>query len=87
MKNCLEKSLKSVAKSVKIHRKIVYFFLTDIVIDFCMFLDCFLMDFERENGTGESVFFEVFRAWSFGLFRHAAQDPQGLLSGRLGLAV
>ena len=53
---------------------------------FSMLLDSFLMDFERENGESESVFFEVFRAWSFGLFGHAVQDPQGLFSGRLGLA-
>ena len=53
---------------------------------FSMLSDSFLMDFERENGGPESVFFEVFRAWSFGPVRHAAQDPQGLLSGRLGLA-
>ena len=62
-------------------------FSIDNLMGFSMLLDSFLMDFERENGESESVFFEVFRAWSFGLFRHAAQDPQGLLSGRLGLAV
>ena len=53
---------------------------------FDVFLDSFLMDFERENGESESAFFEVFRAWPLGLFRRAAQDPQGLPSGRLGLA-
>ena len=53
---------------------------------FDMFLYSFLMDFEREKGEGEGVIFEVFRAWQFGLFRRAAQDPQGSLSGRLGLS-
>ena len=63
------------------------FFSIDTLMGFSMLLDSFLMDFERENGESESIFFEVFRAWSFGLLRHAAQDPQGLLSARLGLAL
>ena len=54
---------------------------------FSMLLDSFLMDFERANGEGECAFFEVFRVWPFRLVSWAAQDPQGLLSGRLGLAV
>ena len=53
---------------------------------FSMLLDSFLMDFERENGESESAFFDVFRVWPFGLIRRAAQDPQGLPSGRLELA-
>ena len=52
---------------------------------FGVFLDSFFLDFERENGEGESVFFEVFRAWSFRLFRYTVQDLQGLFSGLLGL--
>ena len=53
-------------------------FSFDNLMGFCMFLDYFLMDFERENGEGESAFFKVFRVWPFGVFGPVVQDPQGL---------
>ena len=76
-------------KRCKINEKVLkgcIFFSIHNLMGLGMFLDSFLMDFEREKGEAERVFFEVFRVWPFGLFRRAAQDPQGLSSGRLGLA-
>ena len=76
-------------KRCKINKKSLkncIFFPIDDSMGLDMFLNSFLVDFERDKGEGESVFFEVFRAWPFGLFRRAAQDPQGSLSGRLGLS-
>ena len=80
------KVIKKRSKISEKSKKNCILFSIDNFIVFCVFLDSFLMDFERENGEGESAFFKVFRVWPFRLVRQAAQDPQGLPSGRPGLA-